>query len=150
MPRPEEFRLLPIALDGTVRGLSIPHELAPIIEATKALYVEIGHEPPWIGYVAMNDGVAVGSGAFVGAPKDGSVEIAYFTLEGSRGRGFAARTAEALLEVARRADAVITVWAKTSPEANDSTRILERFGFRRTGLTRDHEIGDAWVWTLEV
>ena len=84
----------------------------------------------------------------MGAPKDGSVEIAYFTLEGSRRQGFAVRTAGVLIEIAKRADPAISIWAKTSPELSASTRILERNGFRRTGLTLDHEIGDAWVWTL--
>jgi len=147
MSQPAGFRLLAIASNGTVPEVAIPSDLAPIIEATKTLYAEIGHEPPWISYVATSDGVAVGSGAFVGAPKDGSVEIAYFTREGSRRQGFATSTARVLIEIAKRADPAISIWAKTSPEPSSSTRILELNGFRRTGLTLDHEIGDAWVWT---
>lgn len=81
-------------------------------------------------------------------PRDGRVEIAYYTLPGREGRGFAGRTASALVEIARRADPTVEVFAKTEPRANASTAILNRLGFEMIGETEDHEIGVAWAWLL--
>ena len=54
--------------------------------ATAALYRSIGYSPPWIGYAAIDEEFVVGGGAFVGAPADGAVEIAYFTLDACQRR----------------------------------------------------------------
>jgi len=143
------FRLLAIPPDGRIADLAIPDDLAPMIELTLAFYAKAGCEPPWVSYLATSDGVAVGGGAFVGAPKQGAVEIAYFTLEARRRQGFATRTARALVEIARRADAAVAIQAKTAPEPGASTRILERNGFERSGFAQDDEIGEAWLWTLK-
>lgn len=43
---------------------------------------------------------------------------------------------------------MITVIAKTAPEKNASTKILERNGFVFSTIVQDHEIGDAWEWVL--
>lgn len=145
------FRLLPIYADGAVSGFELPwpDDLASMIEMTKAFYAASGYAPPWISYLAAQDGKAVGGGAFVGAPNDGTVEIAYFTLPDWQGQGYATRTAKTLIEIARLNNKDIAIQAKTLPRPNASTRILERLSFDRTGLTHDHEVGDAWLWTLK-
>ena len=38
---------------------------------------------------------------------------------------------------------------KTAPESNASTRILHNLGFRFSGIVKDEEIGDAWLWILD-
>lgn len=65
----------------------LPEALVMNCLATAERYGRIGFEPPWVGYVAVVDNRAVGSGAFVGPPKDGVVEIAYYTLENECGKG---------------------------------------------------------------
>ncbi|HEY5807487.1 MAG TPA: hypothetical protein VIT67_05940 [Povalibacter sp.] len=80
------------ALDG---------ELIANCRATAELYTRVGYEIPWVGYLAVVDGRGVGGGAFVGPPKDGCVEIAYYTLQNEQGRGHASKTASGL--VANRA-----------------------------------------------
>ena len=60
--------------------------------ATADLYRRVGFVSPWTGYVAVVDNRGVGGGAFVGPPKEGYVEIAYFTLVSEQGHGYASRT----------------------------------------------------------
>lgn len=53
------------------------------------MFETIGYSPPWVSYITIDEDQPVGGCAFIGAPKDGEVEIAYFTLEGFEGRGYA-------------------------------------------------------------
>ncbi len=119
-----------------------------MIRGTADLYDRIGYQPPWVGYVAVVEGVGVGGGAFVSAPVDGEVEIAYYTLADQERRGYAGQTAAQLVSIARAAQADIRVTAKTEPQHNASTRILTRLGFERGPDVEDHEIGLAWSWAL--
>lgn len=145
------LRLAPIGPDGKCDGRNgpWPNETAALLDATRQLYAEQGHHPPWISYLAFVGDEMVGGGAFVGPPTAEGVEIAYFTRSDREGLGHAGRTATALLAIARAADATLKIWAKTLPEENASTRILRRLGFRFTGIVQDHEIGDAWRWELQ-
>lgn len=147
---PAGFRLIPCDRDGR---LSVPMDTLPpaIVEAcnsTADLYNSVGFQPPWVGYAAFAGADAIGGGAFVGPPVNRRAEIAYFTLEEYRGRGFATSTARALAEIARAADPGIELFAKTAPEANASVRILQKLGFAFDGVVEDHEIGEAWAWIL--
>lgn len=133
-------------------GLALPSELVANNRGLAEFLEQVGFEPPWVGYVclARAGGAerAVGGGAFKGPPRDGRVEIAYFTLEAERGRGHAAATARWLVAIARAADPRLIVCAETLPEANASTRILERLGFVVTGTALDAEAGPVWHWEL--
>lgn len=124
----------------------LPPVLKENCAATAALFASIGFTPPWVGYVTVDEGAPVGGCAFVGAPKDGAVEIAYFTLEAFEGRGFATQAVARMIEIASRADSTITLTAKTLPSENASTTILRRNGFEFAGETSDDDIGLAWAW----
>lgn len=126
---------------------ALPPELHENCVATGAFLASVGFEPPWIGYVCVSDDTPVGCCAFVGPPKDGAVEISYFTLPAFEGRGFASQAAAHMVAIARRAGGV-AITAKTMPEENASTKILRRNGFAHVGETEDHEIGVAWLWRL--
>src|SRR5690606_34016973 len=102
----------------------MPRALVANCRATADLYRRVGFVPPWIGYVAVIGGRAVGGGAFVGPPKDGFVEIAYFTLENEQHKGYASRTAASLAAKARAHAPGIGLKAFTLKEENPSTRIL--------------------------
>ena len=145
------LRLLPITADGRCDGRDgpWPDEKIALLDATRQLYAEQGHHPPWISYLAFVGDEMVGGGAFVGPPGADGVEIAYFTRSDLEGRGHAGRTAAALVALARAADPALPIWAKTLPEDNASTHILRRLGFGFTGIVQDHEIGDAWRWQLQ-
>lgn len=123
----------------------------PIVEACKAssdLYKRIGYTPPWVSYIALYSESAVGGGAFVGPPVGDRVEIAYFTSPEHAGHGFATLTAQSLIAIARGSQPKVEIFAKTAPEANASTAILRKLGFKMIGTTSDDEIGKAWAWLL--
>ncbi|MGD9563183.1 MAG: GNAT family N-acetyltransferase [Pyrinomonadaceae bacterium] len=109
-------------------------------------YPKIGFDPPWVGYFVVRDEGVVGSCSFVGKPQVGKVEIAYWTFKEFEGQGIASFACEELVSIALRSDPSVTVTAKTAPENNASTKILERNGFILEGVVQDHEIGDAWLW----
>ena len=145
-----DFRLIGCDANGVPHSpiADLPQDMVDACEATAALYRRIGFEPPWTGYIAVANGTAVGGGAFVGPPDQNRVEIAYFTLPDQQGRGYARRTAEQLVSIARATDPKVDVSAKTAPEHNASTIILSRLGFERVGSTPDDDIGEAWLWLL--
>lgn len=145
-----EFDLVDCRRDGTLASsCARTPEIVAACAATAAMYDRIGFDPPWIGYIAIRHGIAVGGGAFVGGPADNRVEIAYFTEPQHQGRGFATLTARSLVQIARRHSPGIEISAKTMPEPNASTRILEGLGFELVGAAVDHEIGEAWAWLLQ-
>ena len=125
---------------------SLPTQLVENCSATAELYRQIGYVEPWVGYIAVFDGDAVGGGAFVGPPVKNHVEVAYYTLPEQEGKGYASQTASALVKMARAANPSIVLTAKTLPEKNASTAILEKLGFKCVGETSDDEIGLAWLW----
>jgi [ribosomal protein S5]-alanine N-acetyltransferase len=144
------FRLVACGRDGHLseRLESLPEAVIEMCNATAEHYGRVGFHPPWIGYIAVDGGIPVGGGAFVGPPGNNRVEIAYFTLPEHQFRGYARRTAAALVAIARDVRPSIEIYAKTAPEEGPSTAILERLGFRRTDTAIDHEIGEAWAWLL--
>lgn len=129
--------------------VALPPVLKENCAGTAALFASIGYAPPWVGYVTVDGERPVGGCAFIGAPKDGAVEIAYYTLQECEGRGYATQGAARMIEIARRTDAGVTLTAKTLPAENPSTSILRRNGFQFAGETSDDEIGLAWAWVLK-
>jgi [ribosomal protein S5]-alanine N-acetyltransferase len=111
-------------------------------------YPLIGFHLPWVGYVVVKQNTIVGSCGFTGQPKDGKVEIAYWTLKEFEGQGIASFSCKELVSISRKTDATVTITAKTEPGENASTKILQKNGFQFTEVVQDHEIGDAWLWTL--
>ncbi|REK17394.1 MAG: N-acetyltransferase [Planctomycetota bacterium] len=143
------MRLVEIPADGRRAASVDDHELLhDVIEVTTALYDKVGFEPPWVGYVAADGRCPLGTCAFKSPPVDGRVEIAYFTLPEHEGRGIATRMAQALVELARNADASLTVVAQTLPEENASTSILRKLGFAFAGEVAHPEDGTVWEWHL--
>lgn len=146
------FRLIACDRDGRPQEElgDLPQMIRDNCERTAALYRKTGFVPPWIGYLAVCDGSIVGGGAFVGPPRQNSVEIAYFTLPEHEGKGMASLTADALVRLARAADPKVVLSAKTLPGPGASSRILSRLGFSQTGVVADDDIGEAWGWVLAV
>jgi ribosomal-protein-alanine N-acetyltransferase len=124
----------------------VPEAIVATYAANADLYRRIGFVPPWVSYVAVDDGCAVGGGAFVGPPRDNRVEIAYFTLKELEGLRYATRTASELVAIARNANPGIIIAAFTLRESNASTKILQRLGLRLFGDAQDPDAGDVWEW----
>lgn len=103
-------------------------------------------ELPWVGYLAEEDGVIIGSCAFKSRPVLGQVEIAYFTFSENEGKGIATCMAQYLIDLALKEE--VTVIACTLPERNASVHILEKLGFNLVGLINHPEDGEIWEWKL--
>jgi RimJ/RimL family protein N-acetyltransferase len=143
-----ELRVIELNEDKT-RPIYASADCQQLLAVYDEYYPKIGFKIPWVGYFVMRDGEIVGSCGFVGPPSDGKVEIAYWTFKEFEGRGVASFACRELMSIANKAEPGVTITAKTAPEKNASTKILENNGFAFTEIVQDHEIGDAWLWVHE-
>lgn len=102
---------------------------------------------PWAGYLAEQDGVFIGSCAFKTPPKNGEVEIAYFTFPEYEGQGVATCMARWLVDLAKK-QGINRIKAQTLPEENASTHILRKLNFIFAGEVMHPEDGKVWEWHL--
>lgn len=146
------MQFIPIPADGSIDMVSVgQHPALPeIIAATCSLYERKGFIPPWIGYVAMESGRAVGTCGFAGPPTE-EAEIAYFTFPGNEGQGVATRMAQALIELTwtEAQSRGIVFIAHTLPQDGPSTSILRKLKFQFKGSIEHPEDGTIWKWKLE-
>jgi RimJ/RimL family protein N-acetyltransferase len=142
--------LVPITRDATPEKPfpKLPDVAVLALSSTADMYRVSGCQPPWIGYLAVEDGLCVGTCAFKSPPWKNRVEIAYFTFPGYEGRGVATRMAAQLVAMARKAVPGIEVFAQTLPEENASNAILKKLGFAFGGTVDHPEDGLVWEWTL--
>jgi len=109
------------------------------------------NELQWGGYFVVDEDTreVIGSCAFKAPPsEDGTVEIAYFTYPTFERRGYATEMARKLIELASSSADVRRIVAHTLPEANASTRVLEKAGMIFVGEVTDSEDGLVWHWEL--
>lgn len=143
------MNLIEIPEDGQLPDDIVQNQIArSVTDATRELYRSVGFQPPWISYLAVRDGIAVGTCAFKSPPVNGRVEIAYFTFPEHEGQGIATWMASRLTTLARKADPSVTVTAQTLPHENASTTILRKTGFQQTGTIEHPEDGPVWEWEL--
>ena len=141
--------LVPILIDeDKTKEIYANPDCREIFNSYPEYYFKTGYNPTWIGYFVIREGKVVGVGGFIGKPKDGKVEIAYGTFKDYEGQGIASFSCLQLITIAKETDPKIIITAKTSPEQNASTKILQRNGFKFTGIVQDEGIGDAWEWIL--
>ena len=144
------MKLIPIRLnEDTTKGIFAAKEVQELFEIYRDYYPKVGFNVPWIGYFIVRKNQIVGCCGYVEKPKNGKVEIAYGTFKEFENQGIASFGCKKLILIAQKTDPTITIFAKTAPENNASTKILGRNGFKFTGIVQDHEIGDAWEWTLD-
>lgn len=113
-------------------------------------YKKVGFNPPWICYYAEEKGELIGNAAFKGKPINNSVEIAYGTMEAHRQKGVGTRICKLLVELALATDPSVRITARTLPEKNYSTRILEKNNFVLLGFVTDPEDGEVWEWEYKI
>jgi RimJ/RimL family protein N-acetyltransferase len=127
-----------------------PHERAQVSPAWLALLDGSSSIDPWIhGFVMLHRSTesVIGKCGFTGPPgADGAVEIAYGVEPKHEGKGYATEAAAALVSYAFSHEQVRVVRAHTLPEANASTRVLTKCGFRRAGEVVDPNDGLVWRW----
>jgi RimJ/RimL family protein N-acetyltransferase len=144
------LNLLPItpADDLTSVNCSDQELLASVTESCLSLYDAAGFQLPWICYFAEQEHRVVGTCGFKGPPRDGAVEIAYFTFPGEESKGIATSMAQLLLNASRQANPDLRVTAQTLVDRNASHRILEKLGFHITKRLHHPEDGDVLEWEL--
>ncbi|MCO6430500.1 MAG: GNAT family N-acetyltransferase [Deltaproteobacteria bacterium] len=142
------MRLVRIHSDGTLDdpGLETTPLVEEVLRDTVKFYDRSDFDPPWISYLGVSNGEVVGSCSFKGAPKDGRVEIAYFTFPEGEGRGFATEMVRLLLDTAYNRDPAVTVTARTLKEKNASHTVLEKSGFTAESTVTDPEDGEVLEW----
>ena len=142
-----ELRVLKLNEDKTDK-LFESKECQQLLQIYVDYYPKIGFNLPWVSYLVLLENQVVGSCAFTGQPINGQVEIAYWTFNEFEGHGIASFACKELIKISQNADPDIVITAKTAPEHNASTRILEKNKFIFTEIVQDEEIGNAWLWTL--
>ena len=144
-----EMKLVEIGQDGHLpEVITLDDHLRMVVEMTVGHFEKVGFVPPWVGYIAIEDSVPVGTCAFKTPPVDGRVEIAYGTMPGFEGQGVATSMASKLLQIARQEDESVAIFAQTLPEVNASTSILKRLGFKMVRTVNHPEDGMVWEWEL--
>ena len=143
------LKLIKIGQDGQLPEAIAPDDhLRMVVEMTVQHFEKVGFIPPWVGYVAVENSVPIGTCAFKSPPVDGGVEIAYGTMPGFEGRGIATTMARKLVRIARQENENLTVFAQTLPDENASTAILKKLGFQWIGTVEHPEDGPVWEWEL--
>jgi RimJ/RimL family protein N-acetyltransferase len=117
-----------------------------VFNAFNDYYPKIGFHFPWVGYFALINKEVIGVGGFKGAPKNDKVEIAYGTLPGKEGNGYATTICKELVNIALKEDSGLNITARTLMEENASTTLLKKNGFIFSGIVNDPEDGDVWEW----
>lgn len=136
-------------------GVTVADDWAGFPEALPVLCASYATDPKahkWgsLFFVEPQARVLVGLGGFKGPPSsDAVVEIGYAIAPAFQGQGLAT---DAVAQMVRRAfeDASVrAVDAHTLGHANPSTRVLEKFGFRKIGEANDRDDGVVWHWRRE-
>lgn len=143
-----ELRILQQHEDKTA-DLFEPAECQALLQMYEDYYPKIGFNLPWVAYLVVREKQVVGTCSFTGQPNNGKVEIAYWTFAAFEGQKVASFACKELIKISQHANPAVTVTAKTAPEHNASTKILENNNFVFTEIVQDEEIGDAWLWVLK-
>lgn len=143
-----ELRILQLNEDKSDK-LFATNACQTLLEMYDEYYRKIGFNLPWVSYLVIRQDQVIGTCSFTGQPKDGKVEIAYWTFKEFEGQGVATFACKELISIAKSTDPKVTITAKTSPEHNASTKVLRNFGFIFTDIVQDDEIGDSWLWALK-
>ena len=144
------MELLPILQTAAENQAFLEHpDCQANIHMSMEYYTRVGFEPPWIGYYASIDGQLVGAAAYKGAPRNGTVEIAYGTFPAFQHRGVGAEICRQLVRLAQQTDPTVRITARTLPEENYSVRLLRKNNFVCLGTIWDEEDGDVWEWEYQ-
>ena len=92
-----------------------------VCDKTAALYESAGSHPPWMGYLVLENDTIVGTCAFRSPPRNGEIEIAYFTFPEFKGRSFATEMARHLIQIVKDTKLRTRIFAFTLPEKTRPT-----------------------------
>jgi RimJ/RimL family protein N-acetyltransferase len=139
-PRFDELRL-------PVGGLDAP----PVIRYLRRAADELRRAACRGSWLIVDGADAVGLCSYK-APPDPSktVEIGYGIAAERRARGYATRAVALIIREARADPAIDTLTAECAIDNFASQAVLERNGFRRTGMRTDPEEGELFRWAIDV
>jgi len=139
--------LIPIkeTIEENEQFVNIP-DCQESIHMSVDFYKKVGFNPPWIGYYVKKGDQLIGLAGFKGQPVVGKVEIAYGTFERFRQKGLGTEICQLMVELSIKTDPSVVITARTLPDKNYSTRILEKNGFELLGTVIDKEDGEVWEW----
>ena len=120
-----ELKIIELNIDK-LKEIYASTDCQQLINTMNEFYPKIGFNKPWVGYFAFNNNQVVGTGGFTGQPKDGKVEIAYWTFKEFENQGIASFVCKQLITIAKATDLNIIITAKTAPEHNASTKNLQK------------------------
>src|SRR4029453_14716476 len=120
------------------------------LNMTIDFYKKVGFAPPWICYYVAKDGNVVGSAGIKGKTVNGTIEIAYGTIEQYRRQGIGTEICRLLVGLSLKTDPDVRITARTLPQNNFSTRILEKNNFEFIGIVDDPEDGEVWEWLYKL
>ncbi len=144
------MKLIPITPDSTNLEQYLTQDfIKQAFEGTQQMYRELGFEPPWVGYVAVENDKAVGVGGFKGKPNHNALEIAYATIPEFENMGYGSSICRHLVDIALDYDQTLRVTARTLPNPSASTRILQKNNFLKLGSVQDPEDGHVWEWEYQ-
>lgn len=143
-----EFKIIQPNEDKS-NELYISENCQELIQMMDEFYPKVGFNITWVGYFLLLNNQVVGTAGFTGQPVDNTVEISYWTFKELEGQGIASMACKELITIAQKTNPSITITAKTLPEYNASTKILQNNNFKFVEIVQDHEIGDAWLWVRE-
>ena len=136
--RIEFARLLKATIPGNWPPESLADALPLFLSWLEAAPDCIG----WFGWYALAvhhdpaEPVLVGSGGFLGPPKNGAIEIGYSVLPQFQGHGYATEMVSGLVQWAFGHPGLVTVAAETEWANPASVRVLTKVGFNPVGLAR--------------
>ena len=132
MSDPQEFARL---LNATVPENWPPESLADALPLFLSWLEAAPDQIGWYGWYALaTQGdecqfTLIGSGGFMGSPRDGSVQIGYSVLPQFQGHGYATEIANGLVQWAIAQPDVLVITAETEWANPASVRVLEKCGF---------------------
>lgn len=155
MERSDDFRLIPVTAEmresfaasredfSRMVGLQVPDGWPEFPEAFGPLS-GAPSPAPWTGYLFAVGDELVGNGGFVGPPDPANmVEIGYEIAPAYRGRGYATRAVERLIDVAFDQGAT-GVCAHSLAETNASNRVMLKAGMSFAEAVPNEEVGEVW------
>lgn len=121
-------------------------ECRELVEMSVEFYEKVGYVPPWICYFVEENGNIIGSAGIKGKPINGTIEIAYGTIEEYQHQGVGTAICKLLVDLSLKTDPSVKITARTLPENKFSCRVLEKNSFTCTGIVDDPDDGDVLEW----
>jgi len=140
---------LPVGVLSKDDDFPIAEMARSVLDMTLQMYEQAGFVAPWGGYFATKDSRLVGTCGFKGSPKEGFVEIAYFTFPDFEGQGIATAMGRGLVDIAQASDPKIVVTAQTLVAPDASHRILGKLGFTAGEIIQHPDDGPVVEWRRE-